>query len=359
MAVSQLSHTPSTVPAFAAGTPPAPCVAEPSRVVQFERDAMHLTGPPWRLPGHRNGISSSDGALHYTLRDHLGSVDLLTDAADDFAVMEPMDHNGDGHPDFIWHDRDAERIKAYLWNPNTNAFDTATARTVRSTDGDRKRGHLFFDANGDGHTDYLYLTKLSTKGRLSTYLANNDGRTPRQVTAITNGLGAVTEIDYETLSRTDHYERLGLGGSATTVQFCHTYLGASGCHPYTRTTVSQANINAFYTDLNGGWNLPSGAQTLGKAGPVLEFTGPVPVVTRVDSSAPKAGSAPGAVDANATSAIEYFYAEAKVQAMGRGLLGFQQLKTKDMQTKRSRPPRPTGRTSRSPGCRSRPRWSCR
>ena len=250
----------------------------------------------------------------------------------DVTVMEPMDYNGDGHPDFIWHDRDAERIKAYLWNPNTNAFDTATARTVRSTDGNKKRAHLFFDANGDGHTDYLYLTKLSTKGRLSTYLANNDGKTPRQVTAITNGLGAVTEIDYETLSRTDHYERLGLGGSATTAQFCHTFMGASGCHPYTRTTVNQANINAFYTDLNGGWNLPSGAQTLGKAGPVLEFTGPVPVVTRVDSSAPKAGSAPGTVDANATSAIEYFYAEAKVQAMGRGLLGFQQLKTKDMQT---------------------------
>ena len=203
---------------------------------------------------------------------------------------------------------------------------------MRSTDGNRKRAHLFFDANGDGHTDYLHLTKLSTKGRLSTYLANNDGRTPRQVTAITNGLGAVTEIDYETLSRTDHYERLGLGGSATTAQFCYTFMGASGCHPYTRTTVNQANINAFYADLNGGWNLPSGAQTLGKAGPVLEFTGPVPVVTRVDSSAPKAGSAPGAVDANATSAIEYFYAEAKVQAMGRGLLGFQQLKTKDMQT---------------------------
>ena len=50
------------------------------------------------------------------------------------------------------------------------------------------------------------------------------------------------------------------------------------------------------------------------------------------SSAPRAGSAPGAVDTAATSAVEYYYAEAKVQAMGRGLLGFQQLKTRDLQT---------------------------
>ena len=137
---------------------------------------------------------------------------------------------------------------------------------------------------------------------------------------------------HQTLSRTDHYERLGLGGTQTTSEFCFSFLGASGCYPYTRTTVSGENIDAFYTELNSGWNLPPGAQTLGKVGPVLEFTGPVSVVTRVQSSAPAAGASPGRVDDSATSAIEYFYADAKVQAMGRGLLGFGQLKTRDPQT---------------------------
>ena len=265
-----------------------------TRIANFGEAELHPAD--LNLDGLTDLIRLVGSRVHVEINTGAGFVSSSTGITldrNEVTVMEPMDYNGDGHPDFIWHDRDAERIKAYLWNPNTNAFDTATARTVRSTDGNRKRAHLFFDANGDGHTDYLHLTKLSTKGRLSTYLANNDGKTPRQVTAVTNGLGAVTEIDYETLSRTDHYERLGLGGSATTAQFCYTFMGASGCHPYTRTTVNQANINAFYADLNGGWNLPSGAHTLGKAGPVLEFTGPVPVVTRVDGSAPKAGRRAG------------------------------------------------------------------
>ena len=247
-------------------------------------------------------------------------------------ILEPFDYNGDGHPDFIWHDRAARSIKAYLWNPEANALDTGTARTVRTTDGDKKRAHLFFDMNGDGNTDYLYLTKLNTDGKLYTYLSNDNGKNRNGITQVANGLGAVTDIAYETLSNTEHYERLDLGGTTATTQFCFGFLGVSGCSPYTLTTVSAENIAKFYTELNSDWNLPSGAESLGKVGPVLEFTGPVPVVTRVASSAPRAGSAPGAVDTAATSAVEYYYAEAKVQAMGRGLLGFQQLKTRDLQT---------------------------
>ncbi|MYF10633.1 MAG: hypothetical protein F4229_06560, partial [Gammaproteobacteria bacterium] len=89
---------------------------------------------------------------------------------------------------------------------------------------------------------------------------------------------------------------------------------------------------AFHAEVNGGWRLPAGAETLGKAGPVLEFRAPLPVVTRVEGTAPAAGTAPGNVAAGAKSAVEHFYADAKVQAMGRGPLGFGQLKTKDMQT---------------------------
>ena len=140
-------------------------------------------------------------------------------------------------------------------------------------------------------------------------------------------------------------------------QFCHGFAGGSGCLPYGNPidrdleTVDQdgspltlaeiaANARAlldkrakaFYAEVNGGWNLPAGAETLGKAGPVLEFRAPLPVVTRVEGTAPAAGAAPGSVDADATSAVEHFYADAKVQAMGRGPLGFGQLKTRDLQT---------------------------
>ena len=289
------------------------------------------------IRGERTVNDSDDIDLTVRVAINTGSgfdsrdTGIVLDATE-VKILDPMDYNRDGHPDFVWHDREARRIKAYLWNPNTNAMDTATPHTVRTTNGSRKRAHLFFDANGDGHTDYFRLTELSDDSKLYTYLANDTGSTPGAVTRIENGLGAQTDIAYETLSRTDHYERLGLGGTPTTSEFCFSFLGASGCYPYTRTTVSGENIDAFYSELNSGWNLPAGAQTLGKVGPVLEFTGPVSVVTRVQSSAPAAGASPDRVDDSATSAIEYFYADAKVQAMGRGLLGFGQLKTRDPQT---------------------------
>ena len=38
------------------------------------------------------------------------------------------------------------------------------------------------------------------------------------------------------------------------------------------------------------------------------------------------------MDNSATSAIRYYYGEAKLQAMGRGFLGFQRLSTVDEQT---------------------------
>ena len=57
------------------------------------------------------------------------------------------------------------------------------------------------------------------------------------------------------------------------------------------------------------------------------------VVTKVESSAPRAhDSNPAQVDHSATSAISYHYGEAKIQAMGRGMLGFKTLTTIDNQT---------------------------
>ena len=241
---------------------------------------------------------------------------------DDDAFLEFMDHNGDGHPDFVWHDTNRKRIMAYLWNPETETFDTSATQILRVTDGKKTTAHLFFDVNGDGAVDYLRLRK----DRLATFLSNNTGKTHNAITKITNGLGAQTKVAYETLSRTAHYDRLDLGGTATTATSCYDSVVWSECYTLPVTRVDSENIADFYTKLNGSWALPSGAQTLGKVGPVLELTGPIPVVTRVE------GSAPLADDADAVSAIEYFYAEAKAQAMGRGLLGFEQLRTKDMQT---------------------------
>ena len=105
-------------------------------------------------------------------------------------------------------------------------------------------------------------------------------------------------------------------------------------------TYTSANTGDFYALLNGEWDVNSGSDTLGKdvngdgqRDPVLELNGPMYVVTNVASAAPEAGATPDTVNNNATSSISYYYAEAKIQAMGRGFLGFQRLRTVDEQTK--------------------------
>ena len=280
--------------------------------------------------------------------------------ADKVDLLPPTDHDGDGHLDLIWHDRRTKRINALRFDPNTGRL-AGSLNTVRvvSTDGRKTVAHLFADADGDGHPDYLRLSDAGGKGKLETFPSNNAGRFPRQASRITNGLGAVTAITHESLARTDHYERLDVRRTvpAAPAQFCHSFAGGSGCVPYGNPIDSEletvdehgnplpqaqvlANAKAlldkrkaaFHAEINAGWNLPTGAQTLGKAGPVLEFRAPMPVVTEVSGTAPAAGSAPGGVAVDALSKVEHFYADAKVQAMGRGPLGFGQLKTRDAQT---------------------------
>ena len=90
------------------------------------------------------------------------------------------------------------------------------------------------------------------------------------------------------------------------------------------------NAAAFYTALNDPWADPTDltdplTKTAGDT-PVLELTGPLYVVTRVDSSAPTA------LAADAKSGIGYVYERGKVQAAGRGLLGFRTLTMVDLQS---------------------------
>ena len=122
-----------------------------------------------------------------------------------------VDDNGDGHPDFTWHDRPARRIYAYLWDPQTGRFDTASSarRTVLTTDGKTTRRDLFVDMDGDGGADHIHLNLKAAKAQLR--LNANAGALPNAVTKITNGLGAETKVAYGTLAQSEHYTRLQLG----------------------------------------------------------------------------------------------------------------------------------------------------
>ncbi|MYH15152.1 MAG: hypothetical protein F4149_08235, partial [Gammaproteobacteria bacterium] len=243
------------------------------------------------------------------------------------AFLGLVDDNGDGHPDFTWHDRKAKRIYAYLWDPQTGGFDTSSAarRTVLTTDGKEKRRDLFVDMDGDGGADHIHLDLKDAKAQLR--LNANAGSLPNAVTKITNGLGAETQVTYGTLAQSAHYTRLQLGMMGTvSSHVCLNGLTGGGCFDYVTTTVTAQDMGNFYKALNGGWDLPAGSQTLGRQGPVLELRAAVPVVERVSSSAPTGSSR------TAKSAVGHYYAEAKLHGGGRGLLGFAQLMTRDEQS---------------------------
>ena len=67
--------------------------------------------------------------------------------------------------------------------------------------------------------------------------------------------------------------------------------------------------------------------------PILEMFGPSTLVTRVSSSAPAANDTyHSQVDNYAESAISYVYHQAKIQAAGRGYLGFKKIQSIDEQS---------------------------
>lgn len=258
----------------------------------------------------------------YQLNSGAGLEDsqFLKPYGNDKEALTQLDYNQDGYTDLIWHDTVAKQLKAKLWNPETKGFNSEI--NIRATNGNVKESHQFIDVNGDGVLDYIHFAK----DKLSTYLGNGSNQPRNIITKVTNGLGAETAITYEPISDSAHYEGIDIAINTTTSEFCFT---PTYCTTY---TYSAADTAGFYSHLNGPWHLPAGAQSLGKTKPVLEMNGPIYVVTRVDGTAPAAGALPGAVSQTAKSAIEYFYAEAKMQASGRGFLGFEKLKTVDMQT---------------------------
>ena len=98
-----------------------------------------------------------------------------------------------------------------------------------------------------------------------------------------------------------------------------------------RTTVTYQSV----TDPAAGrlYARGTGARALAHGSPVFDVNAPMWVVAGVESSAPSAGSVPGRVDPGATSSVSYRYGGYRLQAGGRGGLGFQTVTSIDDQTR--------------------------
>ncbi len=143
------------------------------------------------------------------------------------------------------------------------------------------RSHIFADLDGDGNTDYMRIRwdNDSSSPVLFSRAAPERRHMPRNViTRITNGLGAVTEIKYGSLN------------------------------------------NGFLHSPDSG---SRNALNWGRGSPIQDLHAPMHVVSRASSSSPIAG------DLSAMATLHYRYAGAKVQAGGRGFLGFREIETID------------------------------
>ncbi|WP_444904605.1 FG-GAP-like repeat-containing protein [Microbulbifer sp. CnH-101-E] len=233
-----------------------------------------------------------------------------------------VDLNNDGYQDFVW-------PVSSPWNDvKVRYFDQNTGEFIDSSDS-RPFDHLsdcsgsatycgtiasndmiwFADTNGDGEADYHRYDASS--GIVYTRLDNTRDsqykNIPRNViNKIDNGLGNITNITYQNMRRDEIYTRLDVE--------------------------TEGSSAAFYTALNGDWDLPADSHTLGKDKPVLDILSPMYLVAKVESSAPAAAAEPGSVDQSALSSVSYHYHQMKLQAAGRGMLGFQKISTTDNQT---------------------------
>ncbi len=275
------------------------------------------------------------------------------------AIPQFIDFNGDGATDIVWNNRSLNTLNVRLWGSDQSTV-------VRDTFGSATDSHLLMDVSGDGIIDYIKITSSSLSayrgvmavgiapipchnisipvapytvcvgGVASPSAAVPDNEQNSGIISIANGLGDVTKIKYGTLSNSGNYTTTDVNATVTQTTYpTNCYSSQYYCPPTYSYTVTEAS--SFYSRLNGGWDLPSGSSTLvagntGKGAPVIEVNGAMGVVTSVSSNAPAAGATPGLVSQSAMSTTNYFYGEAKMQASGRGFLGFSKFKMVDVQT---------------------------
>ena len=249
------------------------------------------------------------------------------------ADVQIVDWNMDGYPDVLWRSTGGGGlVHVRYWNPDTRSFgDTHTA--VSSVSGAAAETARFFDVNGDAVPDVLRINRNGSAGSTEVVVRQSAGSNVNvavnRIDEIVNGLGAGTEIDYEPLSWSSHYKRLQVTTTPDTERVCEGSQNYEVCYDV---PIEVANKDDFYEAINSDWDYPMDWQTLGKTSPVLEMSGPMYVVTRVRGDAPQAGIDPANPLISAKSSIAYHYTEGKVQAGGRGFLGFMTLTTVDEQS---------------------------
>lgn len=153
----------------------------------------------------------------------------------------------------------------------------------------------FSDVNGDGIQEHIRIKMEGSQHTIRVDRPKHTNDTHRYVVkAIKNGMGNVTNITYKPLLSGDIYTK---GVSSLRLNW-------------------GANENCSDSD----------QAALDACSPVFDMNGPMYVVSQATSSSPTKQNP------SATAGVSYKYGKARMQAKGRGFLGFEWLETTDNQT---------------------------
>ena len=228
-------------------------------------------------------IAFNNGALA------LGPVVTLG-SKDGMPGLSLGDYNGDGYLDLVYGSNG--NLVVRLFNPSTQNYDSPISTSIpfqAASSSNSADQDVLVDIDGDGHTDLLRIQNTASNNVITLYRSADIWKPTNKIVGIDNGLGNTTAITYKSLVDSNVYTK-GSGANNATV-----------------------------------W--PESEP------PVFDIVPGSYVVSSVSSTAPTANAETADdVDYGATVWVSYHYNGLKLQASGRGSLGFVSITTTDQQT---------------------------
>jgi RHS repeat-associated protein len=259
----------------------------------------------------------------------------------DMRQSSAVDMNGDGHPDLVSYYHQgvpySPKIIIRYWDPNINDFSLSVTSQSSPSYWYGNSTARFTDMNGDSLPDLVvsspdsvilaggtaYLTAVVPAQPYYTLNPHNN----RIRSIVEGGQGSATiSIKYENLGQSNHYSYIRSVDSATQEQVCQDTAAGNVCWNREVAATSSADL---YNKINNPFaGLPSGNQSLENPplGMVFNINGSMPVVTEVSRNIPVADpNDPGNISNSSIPVASYYYEQARMEASGRGYLGFKKV----------------------------------
>jgi len=274
-------------------------------------------------------------------KEFLEPVSLDLDVDSKAIGFSPMwlDYNYDGFNDIAWHshtENTSSTIRYKTWNPKTQSFSATQYNGEVLT----KNAVNLFDFNGDGRLDIVELDPKNAQAFVRFGRSDNRATHATRIYKIKDGLKNETDIRYAPLNfnndiantyeiNESHYRSIDVQADAPVGKVCEQRRAPTLEEEYYEYCYEEfvgGAFDAFYRAINEPFDSYPISFKPERSAPILEMAGALHVVTSVSSSSPYEGNA------NNKASVSYYYERLRMQAAGRGSLGFRRLTSVDNQS---------------------------